>query len=113
MLDVISVYQYNDTEDRFEREPFSVQFRTKEEQEGQHRCKYSQFREGEGGREGGRGLVSFEMFFYIEFFLLGIHVKPSDALQELESLLPAFQETSIFFGSEKGVIMGDLNAGCR
>ena len=62
MLDVISVYQYNDTEDRFEREPFSVQFRTKEEQEGQHSCKYSQFRERGGEREGGRGLVSFEMF---------------------------------------------------
>ena len=37
VLDVISVYQYNDIADRFERAPFSVQFRTKKGQEGQNR----------------------------------------------------------------------------
>jgi endonuclease/exonuclease/phosphatase family metal-dependent hydrolase len=47
-----------------------------------------------------------------EFFLLGIHVKPSDVEGELESLVPAFQLASLSHGSSRGVILGDLNAGC-
>ena len=48
-----------------------------------------------------------------EFFLMGIHVRPADVVQELEALLPAFQLASEFHGSSRGTILGDLNAGCR
>ena len=48
-----------------------------------------------------------------EFFLMGIHVRPADVIQELEALVPAFQQTSEFYGSSRGTILGDLNAGCR
>ena len=52
-------------------------------------------------------------FLSAEFFLLGIHVKPSDVVNELEALGPAFQLASGVHGNSRGVIMGDLNAGCR
>ena len=47
------------------------------------------------------------------FFLVGVHVKPSDVIQELEALGPAFQSASNFHGNSRGVVMGDFNAGCR
>ncbi|CAI8053063.1 Deoxyribonuclease-1 [Geodia barretti] len=79
-VEVLKTYQHEDTEDQFEREPFSVLF--------------TDPRRGE------------------EFFLLGIHVKPSDVVNELEALGPAFQLASGVHGNSRGVIMGDLNAGC-
>ena len=44
---------------------------------------------------------------------MGIHVKPSDAAQEIEALAAAFQQASDFHGTTRGAIMGDMNAGCR
>ena len=40
-------------------------------------------------------------------------MKPSDVVNELEALGPAFQLASGVYGNSRGVIMGDLNAGCR
>ena len=55
----------------------------------------------------------FTFFLASDFFLMGVHVKPSDVVQELEALGPAFLQASKVHGTERGVIMGDLNAGCR
>jgi endonuclease/exonuclease/phosphatase family metal-dependent hydrolase len=80
VVEVVEVHQYDDQEDVFEREPFSVLFRTMDTGE--------------------------------EFFLMGIHVRPSDVVQELEALGPAFQQASEVYGSSRGTILGDMNAGC-
>ena len=44
---------------------------------------------------------------------MGLHTSPSNVVGELEALIPAFNDVSGNFETEKGVIMGDLNAGGR
>ena len=46
------------------------------------------------------------------FFLLGIHVKPSNAFEEINSLHSAFIDVSKHYGTTRGIILGDFNAGC-
>ena len=47
------------------------------------------------------------------FFLVGIHIKPSDAVQELDALVDVYDELVDVFDTNSGVILGDMNAECR
>lgn len=49
----------------------------------------------------------------LEFFLLGVHIKPSDVCSELEALEQAYLNTSSQFDDANGILMGDFNAACR
>ncbi len=46
------------------------------------------------------------------FFILGIHIKPSDVLQEMNQLDEVFLQAAHTFKTENGIILGDFNAGC-
>lgn len=55
------------------------------------------------------------MYNYIglpEFFLIGTHIRPSDAFAEINFLLPVYERVSEVFNTERGVILGDMNADC-
>ena len=86
-VSVVSTHQFNDTEgDYFEREPFSVLF--------QHNCSNS----------------STECE---KFWLQAIHTKPTQAVQEIDSIyLYSFPDASAAFSSPQGMLLGDLNADC-
>ena len=47
-----------------------------------------------------------------DFFLLGIHVKPDDAFNEINNLPLAYNETKTALGTDRGILLGDFNAGC-
>eukprot|EP00731_Ephydatia_muelleri_P019234 Em0012g59a len=47
-----------------------------------------------------------------EFFLLGVHVKPKYAFSEISNLHTAFFAASDHYGTQRGIILGDFNAGC-
>jgi len=44
---------------------------------------------------------------------MGIHVQPSNAAVEIEALAPAYGQATEYYSSSRGVILGDMNAGCR
>ena len=90
-VNVVSTHQFNDTEsDYFEREPFSVLFQ-------QRNCSNSS-----------AAAAACE-----KFWLQAIHTKPSDAVQEINSLyLYSFPDASAAFSSSQGMVLGDLNADC-
>ena len=46
------------------------------------------------------------------FFIVASHIRPTDALNELNSLDEAFNEAKTVFSTDLGMIMGDLNADC-
>ena len=119
LFEVVSTYQYDDSvEDVFQREPFSVQFRNKNQKIGPHGDM------GEVREE--RSLHSFCCTVYLifpfcgflppsvlpDFFLMGIHTQPSNAAAELDGLVDAYNLASAFFGTENGFILGDFNADC-
>lgn len=58
-------------------------------------------------------LVHCKSWSPTDFFLMGIHVQPSNAAVEIEALAPAYEEATEFYSSSRGLIMGDMNAGCR
>ena len=43
---------------------------------------------------------------------MGIRTKPSATVQELNALIDAYDQTSSFFGTKDGLILGDFNADC-
>ncbi|KAL5488567.1 hypothetical protein EMCRGX_G017525 [Ephydatia muelleri] len=47
-----------------------------------------------------------------EFFLLGVHVRPDNAFSEINNLHTAFLAASDHYGTQRGIILGDFNAGC-
>ena len=47
-----------------------------------------------------------------DFFLLGVHIKPDDAYNEINHLPLAFDDAKTAFGTDRGILMGDFNAGC-
>ena len=47
-----------------------------------------------------------------DFFLVGVHVQPSNAFAEIDALLDVYEETATYFAIEDGIIMGDFNADC-
>ena len=46
------------------------------------------------------------------FFIVPSHTKPSDAVAEIDHLDNVFHAASNHFGTDLGIIMGDLNADC-
>ncbi|XP_048247810.1 deoxyribonuclease-1-like [Haliotis rufescens] len=74
---------YNDTSDLFEREPYSVLI--------------------EVARTTGGPL---------RMALTGVHIKPSDAVGELDAMTAVYTDAKAFFNTENVVIMGDMNADC-
>ena len=49
----------------------------------------------------------------LEFFLLGVHIRPSDVCSELDALEEAYFDASYHFDNTSGVMLGDFNADCR
>ena len=49
----------------------------------------------------------------LEFFLLGVHIRPSDVCNELWALEQAYLTTSRHFNDAHGFLMGDFNADCK
>lgn len=83
VVDIVDSLQFADTEDVFEREPFSVLVRHKET---------------------GRAVP--------DFFLVGVHIRPSDAFAEIDTLLEVYENAAGVYGIENGIILGDFNADC-
>ena len=47
-----------------------------------------------------------------DFFLLGIHVKPDDAFNEINNLPLAYDAAKVALGTDRALLLGDFNAGC-
>ncbi len=47
-----------------------------------------------------------------QFFLTGIHIRPSDAFAEINALLPVYETVADVFSTSRGMILGDMNADC-
>nr|XP_006819420.1 PREDICTED: uncharacterized protein LOC100368587 [Saccoglossus kowalevskii] len=47
-----------------------------------------------------------------DFAMVAIHVKPSDAVQEIDTLLDVYDDTVTRWNLEDVIILGDFNAGC-
>ena len=47
-----------------------------------------------------------------QFFLVGIHTKPSEAFSEINALVDVYDEAVNHYGTENGIILGDFNADC-
>ena len=47
-----------------------------------------------------------------QFFLVGIHTKPSKAFSEINALVDVYDEAVNHYGTENGIILGDFNADC-
>jgi hypothetical protein len=86
-VDVWDTYQFDDPNDQFEREPFSILISSKEPSDSE-----------------------IEPW---KFFLMGVHVKPDDVCSELDALGNAYRNTTQAFGGSSGFVLGDLNADCR
>eukprot|EP00731_Ephydatia_muelleri_P021690 Em0014g281a len=79
---VLNTHLYDDSAaDIFEREPYSVLLRDKQQGVG-------------------------------DFFLLGIHVKPDDAFNEINNLPLAYDAAKVALGTDRALLLGDFNAGC-
>ena len=44
---------------------------------------------------------------------MGVHIKPSDAFDEMNALVDVYDELVNVFNTTSGVILGDMNADCR
>lgn len=112
-VEVLQTYQYNDSTDSFQREPFSILIRSRESSEESQslvtQCNSTLHAE--------LLLKSFSALHAfsdpLEFFLLGVHIKPTCVCSELEALEMAYLDTSSQFDDANGLMMGDFNAACR
>ena len=57
-------------------------------------------------------IMNFHRIDIPEFFLVGLHSRPSDVMAELNQLDEVFNQAEEFFGTSNGIILGDLNADC-
>jgi len=81
-VSVVNSHQWPDVGDKFEREPYIVRFRPT-----------SNYAVG-------------------DFAYLGIHVKPDDAVSEIDLLVDVYNSVSSMWGLQEMLIGGDLNADC-
>jgi endonuclease/exonuclease/phosphatase family metal-dependent hydrolase len=81
VVSVVNTYQWPDTADIFEREPYIVRFRA------------SSYAVG-------------------DFGFIGIHVKPEDAVNEIDKLTDVYNSMINLWNLQDFIIGGDLNAGC-
>eukprot|EP01062_Namystynia_karyoxenos_P008285 TRINITY_DN12914_c0_g2_i1.p1 TRINITY_DN12914_c0_g2~~TRINITY_DN12914_c0_g2_i1.p1 ORF type:complete len:1587 (+),score=326.65 TRINITY_DN12914_c0_g2_i1:106-4761(+) len=47
-----------------------------------------------------------------EWFMIGVHISPQDVEAEMQALKPVWDEAVTRFGTDYGLILGDMNAGC-
>ena len=47
-----------------------------------------------------------------DFFLVGVHIKPSDTVAELNALDDVYDQAASLFGTQNGALLGDFNADC-
>lgn len=47
-----------------------------------------------------------------DFFLVGAHIKPSDAVAELNAMDDVYDTLTNKFGTLNGILLGDFNADC-
>lgn len=83
-LEVVNVYERYDQYDVLEREPTVVKFQRKKGTPGKQR----------------------------EFTYIPIHIKPDDAVEEMNALIPVCEEAERLNGPDV-IIAGDLNADCN
>jgi endonuclease/exonuclease/phosphatase family metal-dependent hydrolase len=81
-VSVVNVHQWPDVGDVFEREPYIVRFRP---------------------------LGNYAVG---DFAFLGIHVKPDDAVAEIDKLYDVYQSVSAMWNLPEMILGGDFNAGC-
>ncbi|XP_050416451.1 deoxyribonuclease-1 [Patella vulgata] len=81
LVSVKKTYQYNDVNDWFEREPFSVLFHV-------------------------------PTASLTDFVITGIHIKPSDAPNEISHLPTVYKAVSSALSNKNVMIAGDYNADC-
>ena len=43
---------------------------------------------------------------------MGVHIRPSDAFAEINTLPDVYEDAARFYGIENGLILGDFNADC-
>jgi len=48
-----------------------------------------------------------------DFITIGIHTKPSDAVNEISNLVGVYEDASKRLGIDNAMFMGDFNAGCN
>jgi len=83
-VSVLSTYQYPDTRDIFEREPFTVQFRRLD-----------------ANFDGPR-----------DFTYISLHSKPDDAQAEISAMVEVYDIVQRIYGDES-ILAGDFNADCN
>ena len=96
VITIVDTFQYGDPEDVFEREPYSILIDT--------------FSKSERERE--TILYYFDLLDLPQFFIVASHVRPSDAVAEINALDDVFHNASLHFSTDRGMILGDLNADC-
>ena len=84
-LEVIKWFVADDPTDVFERPPIVVQF---------------------------KGSGAYKDCFNLQFSLVGIHVKPSDAVSELAGLSAVYDHVAASLGNANALILGDMSADC-
>nr|XP_054751436.1 deoxyribonuclease-1-like [Lytechinus pictus]XP_054751437.1 deoxyribonuclease-1-like [Lytechinus pictus] len=75
-------FTYEEPNDEFEREPYVVNFK------------------------------SLKSLSVSDFTVIGLHAKPDDAVNEIDSLPAVYEEAAKKYGTDASIIMGDLNADC-
>ncbi|XP_067648775.1 deoxyribonuclease-1-like [Haliotis asinina] len=80
---IVDTRLYNDSSDLFEREPYSV---------------LTEVNTVEGD--------------VLRMGLTGVHIKPDDAVHELQAMEAVYNDTKNAFNTKNMIIMGDMNADC-
>lgn len=48
-----------------------------------------------------------------DFIIIGVHIRPASAEEELNRLVSVYEDMIEYFGIEKALLLGDFNAACR
>ena len=107
-VDVWGTYQFDDPNDLFEREPFSILISSKETEDTETGLTLS-ISSSPAMSLCVKTQLPTEPW---KFFLLGAHLKPTDVCSELGALGNAYRTTSQAFNGRSGFVLGDFNADC-
>lgn len=80
LISVLNTYEIPDTQDVFEREPYSVLFKNNTTGDN--------------------------------FVLIGLHIKPTDSLNELNHLKSSYSDIVNYLNNDNVILMGDFNSDC-
>ena len=95
---MLAEYQYVDSADKFQREPFSVLLSSLQNGLFYHNATHM--------------LLHAMSADLPPFFLVGIHAQPSDVFEEMNALVNVYDEMVEVFKTSNGIILGDMNADC-